>query len=291
MLKSMTGYGRASASVEDCDFTVEIRSVNHRYMDCAVRVPRLFVYLEDAVKSQVTRRLSRGKVDVFIAAELRENVAVTMNEPLARAYYDALTGMKREFHLEAPTLGLLARMPDVFSVKRGEFDEDAVKFAVEAMVDTALGELERLRIREGERLCTAMLAQIDAIGLIADKVEERAEQVVPEYRAKLETRLRDTLSSLSIAADEPRILMETALFADKIANNEEVVRLRSHLTELRRLLESDTAQGRKADFLIQELNREANTIGSKANDVALAHIAVDLKAELEKIREQAQNLE
>ncbi|GHV34809.1 hypothetical protein FACS18949_11520 [Clostridia bacterium] len=289
MLKSMTGYGRAAANICGCDFTAEIRAVNHRYLECVVRAPRLFGYLEEKCKSQIARSMSRGKVDVFIGAELRENVAVSLNKPVAKAYYDALSELRGEFSLEAPTLGLLARMPDVFSVKREDLDEDAVSAAVSELLGAAIDSVNAMRSAEGERLCDAIFAQIAAIETLTERVEARSAALVPEYRAKLEKRLRETLENLPV--DEPRIVIEAALFADKIANNEELVRLRSHTAALTRLLKSDTAQGRKVDFLIQELNREANTIGSKGNDAELAHLVVDLKAEIEKIREQAQNLE
>ncbi|GHU88735.1 hypothetical protein FACS1894202_05430 [Clostridia bacterium] len=289
MLRSMTGYGRAAANICGCDFTAEIRAVNHRYLECTVRAPRLFGYLEEKVKAQIARSMSRGKVDVFIGAELRENVAVTLNKHVARAYYNALFELRGEFALETPTLGLIARMPDVFSVKREDLDEDAVTAAVSDMVGEAVDSVNSMRLREGERLCGAIFAQIAQIGELTERIEERSALIVPEYRAKLEARLRETLENLAV--DEPRIVTEAAIFADKIANNEEIVRLRSHMAELDRLLRSDTAQGRKVDFLIQELNREANTIGSKGNDAELAHLVVELKAEIEKIREQAQNLE
>ncbi|MCL2084591.1 MAG: YicC family protein [Oscillospiraceae bacterium] len=292
MLKSMTGYGRCAVSACGCDFTAEIRSVNHRYLDCSVRVPRLFVFLEDAVKSCVSNRLSRGKVDVFLSVDSNgaDNVGITLNKPVVSAYLDAMRELKSGYGLDGePTVQFISRMPDVFIIKKEEPDAEAVTAAVTKAVSTALDGLEAMRIAEGERLCGSILSQMDVIGQLTASIERRSAETLPEYRAKLETRMREVLEGSDI--EESRLLSEAALFADKTAVNEEIVRLRSHLTQLAALMRSNGAQGRKADFLIQELHREANTIGSKGGDAELAHMVVDLKAEIEKIREQVQNLE
>ena len=292
MLKSMTGYGRGAAGACGCDFTAEIRSVNHRYLDCSVRAPRLFVFLEDAVKACVSNRLARGKVDVFLNVDSNgaDSVSIKLNRPVAAAYLDALRELKNDFGLDGePSVQLLSRMPDIFTVKKEEHDAEAVTAAAVQAVNAALDGLEAMRASEGERLCNSILSLMDEIGALVARIERRSEETLPEYRAKLEARMREVLDGCGV--EETRLLAEAALFADRTAVNEEVVRLRSHLTGLAAMIRSKGAQGRKLDFLVQELNREANTIGSKGNDAELARMVVDLKSCIEKIREQVQNLE
>lgn len=292
MLKSMTGYGRAALSELDCEFTLEVRAVNHRYLDVNVRTPRIMSFAEDTIKSVMAKRLSRGKIDAFLTVDTRgaDVVKISLNKSVAQSYYNALLEMKKEFGLLGePNITTLARMPDIFTTEREQLDAEAVTEVITRLVNAAVDELELMRAREGERLCASIFESIAQIEIIADKIEERTPVVVTEYRTRLETRLRDILDNITV--DETRLLTEVAIFADKIANNEELVRLRSHLAELKALLNHNTAQGRKVDFLIQELNREANTVGSKGNDATLSRIVVDLKAEIEKIREQVQNLE
>lgn len=292
MLRSMTGYGRAALSELGCEFTLEVRAVNHRYLDVSVRTPRIMSFAEDAIKSVVAKRLSRGKIDAFLTVDTRgaDVVKISLNKPVAHSYYNALLEMKNELGLAGElNIVTLAKMPDVFVTEREQLDAEAVTEVITRLVNTAVDELELMRSREGERLCTSILESITQIEVLSSKIEERSPVVVAEYRSKLESRLRELLDNITV--DETRLLTEVAIFADKIANNEELVRLRSHLTELKTLLNQSGAQGRKVDFLIQELNREANTVGSKGNDAALSRIVVDLKAEIEKIREQVQNLE
>jgi len=292
MLKSMTGYGRSALSELNCEFTLELRAVNHRYLDINVRVPRVMAFAEDAIKSVITKRLSRGKIDAYLTVDTKaaDIMKISLNKSVARSYYNALLEMRDELGLSGePRIDMLARMPDVFSTEREQPDTEAVAEAIGRLTNAALDELETMRAREGARLCVSILDGIAAVETLAVKIEERTPTVITEYHAKLETRLREFLENMTV--DETRLLTEVAIFADKVANDEELVRLRSHLAELRALLEKSGAQGRKVDFLIQELNREVNTIGSKGNDATLSRIVVDLKAEIEKIREQVQNLE
>jgi uncharacterized protein (TIGR00255 family) len=292
MLKSMTGYGRAALSELGCEFTLELRAVNHRYLDINVRVPRVMSFVEDTIKSVIIKRLSRGKIDVYLTVDTKaaDIVKISLNKSVARSYYNALLEMKDELGLSGePRIDMLARMPDVFATEREQPDAEAVAEAVGSLTGAALDELESMRAREGARLCASIFDGIAVIEELTVRIEERTPMVISEYRTKLETRLREFLENITV--DEMRLLTEVAIFADKVANNEELVRLRSHLTELGTLLKKSGAQGRKIDFLIQELNREVNTIGSKGNDAELSRIVVDLKSEIEKIREQIQNLE
>ena len=288
----MTGYGRASLNALGCEFTLELRAVNHRYLDISVRVPRVFAFAEDALKSVINKRLSRGKIDAYLSVDTKaaDIMKISLNKPVARSYLSALLEMRDELGLSGePRLEMLARMPDVFAVEREQPDAEAVAAVVTQLAGAALDELEAMREREGARLCASVLDGIAEVERLALAVEERTPSVAEEYRVKLETRLREFLADRTV--DETRLLTEVAIFADKVANNEELVRLRSHLAELRALLDKGGAQGRRIDFLIQELNREVNTVGSKCGDATLSRTVVDLKAEIEKIREQVQNLE
>ncbi len=292
MQKSMTGYGRATANELGCEFTIEIRAVNHRYLDCQVRTPRLFSFIEDTIKMCVNARLVRGKIDVFVNVDNKSGalVKVSLNKPVVASYLEAMQDMKDSFALAGePTIQLIAKMPDVFMSEKEEMNHEAVTQTIAGLMTVAIDELEAQRMREGERLCKAILGQIDSIEAILIQIEQRSPKIIAEYRTKLEARMRELLTGVTF--EEGRLLAEVALFADKIANDEELVRLRSHLVELKNLLSHSKPQGRKVDFLVQELNREANTIGSKGNDATMAHLVVDLKSEIEKIREQVQNLE
>ena len=295
MVRSMTGYGRAERAQERYTVTVELRAVNNRYLDCAVKMPRSYIFAEDALKERVQAKVSRGKVDVFvnIAQNGGEALSVTVNEELAKSYIEALWklhelggGEKVRPDYSATDL---ARFPDVLSVEKQEEDQDAVKALLIEAVDLALDDFNAMRAREGERLKTDILNRANTIEELTAMVEERSPKTVAEYRARLEAKMRDVLQNTQI--DESRLLTEAAIFADKVAVDEETVRLRSHLSQLREMLTKGGAVGRKLDFLIQEFNREANTIGSKCNDIEIARIVVDIKAEIEKIREQIQNLE
>lgn len=292
MIKSMTGYGRARQTLNGRDITVEVRSVNNRYLDCTVKVPRTYIFAEDTVKARVQKAVSRGKVDVFITidAAAADETVVAVNEPLARGYYEALTRLKDMFSLEDGLNAVtLAKFPDVLTVTKAEEDLESVAADICAVLDEALAAYNAMRTVEGGKLREDIAGRADTIEAVVGRVEERSPQTVAAYREKLLARMQEVLQSTTI--DESRILTEAAIFADKIAVDEETVRLRSHLSQLRTMLESDQPIGRKLDFLIQEVNRECNTIGSKCNDLTIAQDVVNMKAEVEKIREQVQNIE
>ena len=292
MVKSMTGYGRARETLNGRDITVEVRSVNNRYLDCTVKVPRTYIFVEDAVKARVQKAVSRGKVDVFITidATAADETVVAVNEPLAQGYYEALTKLKDMFSLEGElSAAVLAKFPDVLTVTKAEEDLESVSSDICAVLDEALNAYNAMRATEGAKLAEDIADRAATIEGVVAKVEERSPQTVAAYREKLLARMQEVLQSTAV--DESRILTEAAIFADKIAVDEETVRLRSHIAQLRTMLESGQPIGRKLDFLIQEVNRECNTIGSKCNDLTIAQDVVNMKAEVEKIREQVQNIE
>lgn len=293
MIKSMTGYGRARELLNKRDITVEVRSVNNRYLDCTVKLPRMYAFAEDAVKQHVQQAVSRGKVDVFITvdASAADVAQVTVNRELA-AQYAAAMGELAE--LCGPiawklTPEVLARFPDVLTVTKADEDLESVSADICAVLDEALAAYHTMRAVEGKRLAEDIAGRLDHIEAYTGQVEARSPETVAEYRAKLTARMQEVLQSTTI--DDQRILAEAAIYADKVAVDEETVRLRSHVAQLRGMLESDEPMGRKMDFLIQEVNRESNTIGSKCGDVSIAQVVVNLKAEVEKMREQVQNVE
>ena len=292
MVKSMTGYGRAREMRNGRDITVEVRSVNNRYLDCTVKMPRAYIFAEDRMKARVQQAISRGKVDVFVTidASAADAAVVAVNEPLARGYYDALTRLKTMFDLSGDiTPEVLAKFPDVLAVTKAEEDVEAIAADICAVLDDALAAYNAMRAVEGEKLAADVAGRITTIEAVVGKVEERSPQTVAAYRHRLEAKMHEVLQSTTI--DESRILTEAAIFADKIAVDEETVRLRSHIAQLQAMLVSGEPVGRKLDFLIQEVNRECNTIGSKCNDLTIAQDVVNMKAEVEKIREQVQNME
>lgn len=292
MVKSMTGYGRARQERNGRNITVEVRSVNNRYLDCTVKMPRAYIFAEDAMKALVQKYISRGKVDVFVTVDAvtADQTVVQVNEPLARSYYQALSRLREMFSLEDElSASTLARFPDVLAVTKAEEDLEMISADICAVLEEALTAHRQMRSVEGEKLFSDIAGRADTIEGVVAKVEERSPQTVSEYRARLEAKMREVLQSTTI--DESRILTEAAIFADKIAVDEETVRLRSHLSQLRTMLSGDEPVGRKLDFLIQEVNRECNTIGSKCNDLTIARDVVNMKAEVEKIREQVQNIE
>ena len=291
-LLSMTGYGSAKGSVEGQEITVELKSVNNRYLDCSVRLPRNFLFAEDTVKQAVSVGVSRGKVDVFVSAQASQDsgTVVSVNEELARGYRDAVAHIAETLGLESGLNAFsLARFPDVLTVERRELDKDKAAAALSEITAKAVEEFNAMREREGERLRRDMLGKLETIEGLVSVVEERSPQTVKEYRERLEARLRDILADRSL--DEQRVITEAAIFADRTAVDEETVRLRSHIAQFRTMLEEGSPIGRKMDFLVQEFNRESNTIGSKCSDASLAKVVVDLKSEIEKIREQLQNVE
>ena len=292
MIKSMTGYGRCVEMLNGREFTVEIRSVNNRYLDCSVRLPRILSFGEDAVKQAVKASVSRGKVDVFITmrSEAGDEVQVSLNKTVLEGYLSAMRQMVTEFGVaDDISVSTVSRLQDVFVVEKPQVDEEQLLADLMSVVHKALENYDAMRTAEGEALDRDLRSRGQTIVELVSQVEAGNGQTVIDYRARLEAKLREVLENTSI--DESRILTEAAIFADKVAVDEETVRLRSHLKQMNTMLSAGGAVGRKLDFLLQEMNREANTIGSKCTDVNLARIVVDIKAELEKIREQTQNIE
>ena len=292
MVKSMTGYGRAVETVNGREFTVEIRSVNNRYLDCTVKLPRSFSFAEEAVKAAVKAAVSRGKVDVYISvrSETEADVQVTLNKPVLEGYLAAMRQMVADYGVKDDiSVSTLSRMSDVFVVDKPKADEDQLKADLLSVVDKALQAYDAMRVTEGLALENDLRSRANTILELVAQVEELNPKTVSDYRKRLEEKMREVLENKSI--DESRILTEAAIFADKVAVDEETVRLRSHLEQMDTMLSGNGGIGRKLDFLLQEMNREANTTGSKCSDVKVARIVVDIKAELEKIREQTQNIE
>lgn len=293
MIKSMTGYGRARAMLHLRDITVEVRSVNNRYLDCTVKMPRMYAFAEDAIKQCVQQAVSRGKVDVYITvdASAADVAKVTVNRELAGQYAAALRELAQVCGQETYSVSpeTLSRFPDVLTVTKADEDLETVSADLCTVLREALDAYNAMRAVEGKKLAEDISHRLDVILDNTARVEQRSPETVAEYRAKLTARMQEVLQSATV--DPQRILTEAAIYADKVAVDEETVRLRSHVSQLRTMLESDEPMGRKMDFLIQEVNRESNTIGSKCSDVAIAQVVVDLKAEVEKMREQVQNVE
>ena len=288
----MTGYGRAVETVNGREFTVELRSVNNRYLDCTVKMPRSVSFAEEAVKQAVKQAVSRGKVDVFISikSENSDDTKISLNASVLEGYLSAMRQMVSEFGVRDDiSVSTVSRLPEVFTVEKPEVDEEQLKSDLMSVVAKALEGYNAMRITEGKALDADLRSRGNTILELVSQVEAGNSQTVADYRTRLENKLKEVLANTSI--DESRILTEAAIFADKVAVDEETVRLRSHLQQMNTMLTGGGAVGRKLDFLLQEMNREANTIGSKCTDVRLARIVVDIKAELEKIREQTQNIE
>ena len=292
MIKSMTGYGSAKGSVEDLIITVELKSVNNRYLDTSVRMPRSFLLAEDAVKNAVQSKISRGKVDVFVSVDssASDDVVVRVNEPLLKSYLDALRHIADEYALtDDLTVSNVSRLPDVLAVEKKEQDADAIAAGLSEITQRALADFDIMREREGQKLKDDILSRLVTIEKLLSTVEREAPKTVEEYRTRLRQKMEEVLNGAGV--DENRLLQEAAIYADHIAVDEETVRLHSHIAQMRTMLGGGSPIGRKIDFLIQEFNREANTIGSKCQNSAIAHVVVDLKSEIEKIREQIQNIE
>ena len=292
MVKSMTGYGRAVETVNGREFTVEIRSVNNRYLDCNVKMPRAITFAEEAVKAAVKAAVSRGKVDVYISmtSEAGDDISVKLNKTVVEGYLTAMRQMVEEYGVKDDiSVSTLSRMSDVFVVEKPQTDEDQLKQDLLSVVEKALVNYNQMRAVEGAALEADLRNRAATILDLVSQVEILNPQTVSDYRTRLEEKMREVLENKSI--DEARLLTEAAIFADKVAVDEETVRLRSHLEQMDSMLRSGGGIGRKLDFLLQEMNREANTTGSKCTDVKVARIVVEIKAELEKIREQTQNIE
>ena len=292
MIKSMTGFGNAKGTSGKIEISVELKSVNNRYLDCTIKLPRVYYSFEERLKTTVQNHISRGKVDVYVTIDSSksDDVEIKVNRPLAKAYVLALKEMSEEFDLSGNIGAIdLTRFPDVLQAEKREADPEQLYADIGAVLSEALSGFSDMRAREGEKLCLDISARLDKIEELTSMAEEVSPRSAAEYKNKLETRMREMLQTADI--DEQRILTEAAIFSDRVAINEEIVRLRSHIAQLRETLLSSEPVGRKIDFLVQEFNREANTIGSKGNDVEMSRIIVDLKSEIEKIREQAQNIE
>jgi uncharacterized protein (TIGR00255 family) len=288
----MTGYGRGESVLHDRTITVEVRAVNNRYLDCSVKIPRLYVFAEETIKSTVQKNVGRGKLDVFVSIDSTsaDKVAVTLNKPVADGYYAALREVCQTYGLKDDiSVSLLSRFPDVFLVEKEQGDAETIAEDIVTVLTQALADFNTMRAKEGEKLAQDVREKAARITQLVGEIETRSPETVKEYREKLRQRMEEVLSNTQL--DESRILTEAALFADKVAVDEETVRLRSHLAQLEDMLSQGGAIGRKLDFLIQEFNREANTIGSKCSNVDLAKLVVELKGEIEKIREQVQNIE
>ena len=292
MVKSMTGYGRAVETVNGREFTVEVRSVNNRYLDCTVKLPRGLSFGEDAVKQAVKAKITRGKVDVFVSvrSEGAQDTTVSLNKPMVEGYIAAMEQMKRDYGLAGDiTVAMVAALPEAFLLDKPQVDEEQLLKDFLSVAEKALAAFDTMRRVEGQALEQDLRTRGNTVLSLVEQVEGGSAQTVTDYRLRLENKLKEVLASTSI--DESRILTEAAIFADKVAVDEETVRLRSHLSQMNTMLETGEPIGRKLDFLLQEMNREANTIGSKCTDVRLAKVVVEIKAELEKIREQTQNIE
>ena len=292
MIRSMTGYGSAKGTVEGLEITVELKSVNNRYLDTSVRLPRSVLFAEEAIKSEVQSHISRGKVDVFISVDSSAagDMTVKVNEPLLRGYIEAIRHISEEYSLANDMTALsVSRFPDVLSVEKKDLDAEAISAGICAIAEEALRDFDAMRQREGAKLRDDVLSRLETIDRLVSAVETEAPKTVAEYRKRLEQKMQEVLGATGI--DENRILAEAAIFADHIAVDEETVRLRSHMSQLTTMINGNSPTGRKIDFLIQEFNREANTIGSKCQNSQIAHVVVDLKSEIEKIREQIQNIE
>ena len=292
MIRSMTGYGRAVQTIDGREITVELRSVNNRYLDCTVKLPRMFSFAEDSVKNRVKAAVSRGKVDVYIGVNAAQaaDVQVAVNRPVLESYLAALRQIESEYGVrDDVTVMSLARLPDVFSVEKTEEDEQKLTQDILSVAEEAISRYNAMRETEGAALEADLRSRAATILERVALVEARSPVTVAEYRERLRQKMQEVLQNTAI--DEGRILQEAAIYADRIAVDEETVRLRSHLAQLGDMLTKGGAIGRKLDFLLQELNRETNTIGSKCNDLELSNIVVEMKAELEKIREQTQNIE
>ena len=292
LVKSMTGYGRAVETVNGREFTVELRSVNNRYLDCTVKLPRSLSFAEETVKQAVKNTISRGKVDVYISvrSEGASDVKVSLNAAMVEGYLNAMKQMVADYGVKDDiSASVISRMPDVFTVEKPEVDEEQLLADLMSVVSKALANYDAMRAAEGKALENDLRSRGNTILSLVSQVEEGNGQTVIDYRTRLYNKLKEVLANTAI--EESRILTEAAIFADKVCVDEETVRLRSHLEQMNAMLTGGGAIGRKLDFLLQEMNRESNTIGSKCTDVKLARIVVDIKAELEKIREQTQNIE
>lgn len=292
MIRSMTGFGRGENIEDGRKFTVEIKSVNHRYNDLTIKLPRNMNYIEDFVRKKLNKVIFRGKTDVFISFEStsKEDIKVVLNEEIADAYVEQFNLIKQRYNTtDEITLSLISQIPDVITVEKVEADDDMMLHILEPALNSAIDGFLQMREREGIALKKDILLKLDKIEALVENIKIRAPQILEDYKSKLKSKLEEILESKDI--DESRIITEVTIFADKCATDEEVTRLESHINQIKIILEENEPIGRKLDFIIQEMNREANTIGSKSNDIETTKYMVELKSEIEKIREQIQNVE
>lgn len=292
MIRSMTGYGRVQQIIDGYNILVEIKSVNHRYYEFSARVPRVYGYIEEKLKVYLQNFISRGKVDIFVTIDNIEgsDEVIRLNNQVAKSYLDALKQLQEQYNLRNDiSVSTVSRYSDIFTVLKSPESEERVWGAVKVVADKCIDEFVEMRTNEGERLKKDIVSRINLIAEVVTIIEERSPKTVEAYREKLLLKMKEVLNDSKY--DETRIIMEAAIYADKVSVNEETVRLKSHLSQFELMLKADEPIGRKLDFLMQEMNREANTIGSKGNDVEIARNVIDVKAELEKIREQIQNIE
>ena len=291
MIKSMTGYGRCEDILSDRKISIEIKSVNNRFSDYNIKMPRFLLFLEDKIRKEAAEYITRGKVDIHINIEsYTDDSQVILNEAVAKQYIDAARKLRDTFDLRDDISTMqICRFGDVFRMEKAELDEDKLWEDVKSVLDRALESFSAMRAREGARIYEDLKGRVDFMSRLASEVDARSSIVVNEYKERLYQKIKETLENRDV--DEARVLTEVAIFADKVAINEETVRLASHFKEYYEILDSDEPAGRRLDFLIQEINREVNTIGSKANDLFITKTVVTLKGEIEKMREQIQNIE
>ena len=292
MIKSMTGYGSAKGSVADLIVTVEVKSVNNRFLDASVRLPRSFLFAEDALKSAIQRYISRGKVDMFVTVDSSAagEMSVKVNEPLLKGYLDVIAFISEKYGLQNDLTAVSAsRLPDILVIEKKDLDAEAITAGIVSVAEEALADFNKMRQREGEKLSSDLMSKLEKISSFVSIVEDESPRTVEAYQKRLRDKLNEVLSAAGV--DENRILAEAAIFADRVAVDEETVRLRSHISQLSSMLEVGSPIGKKIDYLLQEFNREANTIASKSQNSDIAHVVVEMKYEIEKIREQIQNIE
>ena len=292
MIKGMTGFGRCEVSENDRKFTVEMKSVNHRYLDVNIKMPKKLNFFESAIRALLKDYIQRGKVDMFITYEdmTENNVSIKYNKEIAAEYLKYLKDMAEEFTLDNDIrVSTLSRYPEVFTMEEVAIDEEGIWKTLEKAIKGAAEGFVETRIKEGENLRNDLISKLDGMLSHVDFIQERSPQIIAEYKQKLEDRVKDLLADVKV--DENRLLMEVTIFADKVCVDEEIVRLKSHIETTKATLQAGGSMGRKLDFIAQEMNREANTILSKANDLEISNRAIELKTEIEKVREQIQNIE
>ncbi len=292
MVRSMTGFGRGQGAAEGLEFTVELKSVNSRYFEFNCRLPRGYLFLEDKLKNYTAERVSRGKVEMYLSVDAGENddITVELNKPYANAYIKAINELSKEYNIKNKvTAADFIGNGEMFKVVKTKLNEEAVTAAVLKVASEAIDKFIQMRETEGEKLSDDVLNRVNLILEKVSFIEQKSPETVEAYRQRLESKIKELLSGATF--DESRVITETAIYADKVAVAEETVRLRSHIAQLCDMLKTGGAVGRKLDFIVQEMNRETNTIGSKAQNIEIAQAVVDIKAEIEKIREQIQNIE